>query len=91
MPDAQRPVLSIIVPAYNAEKTLRKCIDSLLDQGDAAIEVIVSDDGSTDNTWSVIREYMEKDPRVKGITSANGGASRARKADGSHLLIPTTM
>lgn len=78
MLDSKGPVLSIIVPAYNAEKTLRRCIDSILDQGDAPIEVIVSNDGSTDHTWAIVQEYMEQDPRVRGITSANGGASSAR-------------
>jgi glycosyltransferase involved in cell wall biosynthesis len=60
MKDKTAPILSIIVPAYNAEKTLHRCIESILDQQHSAeIEIIISNDGSTDNTSAVAEEYRE--------------------------------
>ena len=75
---SNNPILSIIVPAYNAENTLHRCIDSLLDQNDASIEIIISNDGSTDKTWDIVKEYLNKDSRVVGISDTNGGVCKAR-------------
>lgn len=72
------PLLSIIIPAYNAEKTLRRCLDSVLDQGNAKIQVIISNDGSTDDTQNIIEKYAARDSRVIGIRDVNGGLSCAR-------------
>jgi glycosyltransferase involved in cell wall biosynthesis len=78
MKDKTTPILSVIVPAYNAEKTLRRCIDSLLTQGDAPIEIILSNDGSTDNTQQIINEYVQTHPNVSSVYGDNGGLSCAR-------------
>ncbi len=61
------PLVSVLVPARNEEEHLRKCIASLTKQDYRNMEIIVLDDNSTDATWSIIQEFMESDPRVKGI------------------------
>lgn len=57
----QQPLISIIVPVYNMEKYLRKCVDSLLEQTLKEIEVICVNDCSTDSSLSILKEYEEKD------------------------------
>lgn len=71
-------VVSIIVPAYNAEKYLNKCIDSILSQSHRRIEIILVNDGSSDNTGQLFDEYAKKDSRVKVIHTKNEGLSHAR-------------
>lgn len=71
---------TIIVPIYNAEKHLRKCLESIQNQtykGD--YEVILIDDGSTDGSSSICDEYSKKDPRFKTVHKPNGGLVKARK------------
>lgn len=69
---------SVIIPAYNSERTLARCLDSVLRQKFQDYEVIIVDDGSTDKTKSIIESYKLKDSRIIGITKENGGASSAR-------------
>lgn len=71
-------LVSIIVPAYNAEKILPKCLDSILAQTYQSYEVILINDGSKDRTGEVADGYAAKDNRVKVIHKANGGVSSAR-------------
>lgn len=71
-------LISIIVPAYNAEKYIGRCIESILSQTYQNIQVIVVDDGSTDNTSSIIECYSEKDSRVYYIYKDNTGVADAR-------------
>ena len=67
---------SIIVPAYNVEKYIEKCIDSILNQSYKNYEVIVINDGSTDNTLNILnKKYKDK---VKIYSKENGGLSSAR-------------
>lgn len=73
-------MVSIILPAYNAELYLREALESALVQTCRDIEVIVVDDGSTDSTPEIIREFVDRDPRVRTIRQANGGLSAARNA-----------
>lgn len=73
-------LISIIVPIYNTERYLPKCIDSLIAQTYRNIEIILVDDGSSDNCSSICDEYAAKDSRVKVIHKPNGGASSARNA-----------
>ena len=73
-----RPKISIIVPIYNVEKYLNRCIDSLLNQTIKEIEIIAVNDGSTDSSYRVIKEYEKKDQRIKVINKLNGGVSSAR-------------
>ncbi len=70
--------ISVIVPVYKAEKTLRKCVDSILSQTYIQLEVILVDDGSPDNSSVICDQYAEKDSRVKVIHKKNGGVSSAR-------------
>ncbi len=74
------PRVSVIVPAYNAEKYLGRCLDSILAQEQKDFEVIVINDGSTDGTAQVCDEYAAKDSRIKAFHKENGGASSARNA-----------
>ena len=57
--------VSIIVPIYNKEKYLEKCLDSILGQTYRDLEIILVDDGSTDNSLAICQHYAEKDPRIK--------------------------
>ena len=71
--------ISIIIPAYNVEKYIARCLDSLVHQTLQDIEVIVVNDGSTDSTGAIIDSYMEQYPDiVRGFTVQNGGAAEAR-------------
>ena len=70
--------VSIIVPAYNAEKTLHCCVDSILRQSYKNIEIIIVDDGSTDNTFHVATELQKSDSRIVLKKKTNGGVSSAR-------------
>ena len=74
------PEISIIVPVYNTEKYLHRCIDSILAQTFTDFELILVDDGSPDNCPQICDEYAEKDCRVKVIHQENGGLSAARNA-----------
>lgn len=72
--------ISIIVPVYNAEKTLDRCVDSLIRQTYSNTEIILVDDGSKDCSLELCNRYAEKDGRIKVISKANGGVSSARNA-----------
>ncbi|MDY3000932.1 MAG: glycosyltransferase [Romboutsia timonensis] len=72
------PILSIIVPVYNVEKYLRRCLDSLINQHLKEIEIILIDDGSTDRSGIICDEYRKKDNRIFVIHKENGGLSDAR-------------
>lgn len=73
------PRISIIVPVYNVENYLTKCLDSLVNQSYQNIEILVVDDGSKDHSGKIIKEYAEKYPvKIKAFTKENGGLSDAR-------------
>lgn len=72
------PAISVIVPAYNAEKTLNKCLDSIINQTLVDIEIIVVNDGSTDSTEAIVESYMSSDNRIKLISQINQGLGAAR-------------
>ena len=72
------PKLSVIIPVYNAEEYLNKCIDSVLAQTETDLEVILVNDGSKDNSGIICDEYSKKDSRVKVIHQENQGVSSAR-------------
>mgnify|MGYP004453649011 CR=1 FL=1 len=72
------PKISIIVPIYNVEKYLPRCIDSILAQTFTDFELILVDDGSPDNCGKICDEYAKKDNRIKVIHKENGGVSSAR-------------
>lgn len=68
-----QPVVSLLVPIYNVEKYLRECLDSAKSQTLSDIEIICINDGSTDSSPDIIREYMQADSRFKIIDKANSG------------------
>ena len=74
------PSVSIIVPVYNIGKFLPKCIESILGQSFSDFELILVDDGSTDESSSICDYYAGKDGRIKVIHKQNGGLARARNA-----------
>lgn len=72
-------LISIIVPVYNTERDLNKCIDSILNQTHKHLQIILVDDGSTDNSGKICDEYSLKDSRVEVIHQNNSGPMKARK------------
>lgn len=86
------PKISVIVPVYNAERYIKQCLDSVLAQDFADFEIIIVDDGSTDSSFSVSKEYAEKDERIKLFYKENSGPSATRnfalrKADGEYIIF----
>lgn len=71
-------LISVIIPVYNAEKTISKCIDSVLCQTYQDFEILLINDGSPDNSEEVCLKYAESDERVRYIKKENGGVSTAR-------------
>ena len=83
---------SIIIPVYNVDLYLRECLDSVLSQSFADWEAICVDDGSTDNSGEILREYATRDNRIKVVTQPNGGLSAARNtgmkaSSGEYILF----
>ena len=76
----QKNMVSIIVPVYNVEKYIKKCIDSIINQTYQNLEIILVDDGSPDKCGEICEEYSKKDNRIKVIHKENGGLSDARNA-----------
>lgn len=74
------PMVSFIVPVYNTQEFLPRCLDSLLGQTCPDIEIIVVNDGSPDGSAAIIAEYARKDSRVRTVEKPNGGLSSARNA-----------
>ena len=85
--------VSVIMPVFNAEKTMRRSIESVLVQTHRALELIAVDDGSSDASVTILREYAASDPRVRVmLQDANGGVAAARnaglrEASGSHVAF----
>ncbi len=74
------PKVTIVVPVFKVENTIRKCVDSLIMQSLKEIEIVLVDDGSPDKSGTICDEYTAIDDRVKVIHKENGGASSARNA-----------
>jgi glycosyltransferase involved in cell wall biosynthesis len=70
--------VTIIVPVYNTEKYLNRCIDSIIDQSFRDIEILLINDGSEDNSLNILYEYANKDDRIKIVNQENKGLSAAR-------------
>ena len=83
-------LISVIIPVYNVEKYIKRCLDSVIKQTYSKLEIILVDDGSTDNSGEICDEYAKKDERVIVIHKTNGGLSDARnkgieKAKGKYI------
>ena len=84
--------VSIIVPVYNDDLHLDRCLNSILNQTYENIELVIVDDGSTDFTGSIIKKFSEKDSRIKYYYQANSGPSEARNnginnSSGDYILF----
>ncbi|MBE6091229.1 MAG: glycosyltransferase [Clostridium beijerinckii] len=75
-----KDLISVIVPVYNVEKYLPQCIDSILNQTEKNLEIILVDDGSLDNSGKICDEFSKKDDRIVVIHKKNNGLSSARNA-----------
>lgn len=86
----QLPCISVIIPAYNAEKYIEKCIQSIIKQDYRDFEIIIVNDGSTDDTKAICEKYVKLDNRIKLVNTENRGAGSARntgisKASGRYI------
>ena len=86
------PLISVIVPVYNSERSLEYSIKSLIEQTFDNIQIILVNDGSTDNSLELCRQLAEKDSRILVIDKKNGGVSSARnagldKSDGEYITF----
>lgn len=86
------PDFSIIIPIYNSEKTLERCIESALSQTDVELELILIDDGSIDNSFKICKQYAKNDSRIKLIHQENKGLSISRNiglkvATGNYIVF----
>lgn len=77
---SEKPLISIIVPIYNAEDYLLDCLSSIAAQSYKNIEAVLINDGSTDNSYNIAKSFCENDPRFKLISQPNGGVGAARQA-----------
>ncbi len=87
-----KPLISIIVPAYNVEKRLPQCLESILGQTYENLELICVNDGSSDSSGIILQKYADQDKRVKIISQSNQGLSGARNAglnlvDGDYVMF----
>ena len=72
------PLVSILVPVYNAQKTIDRCISSILNQEYRDFELLLLDDGSTDDSGAICDAYAQKDARVRVLHKENSGVSDTR-------------
>jgi glycosyltransferase involved in cell wall biosynthesis len=94
MTASDNPLISVIVPVWNAESLLPRCFDSILAQTYKNLEIILVDDGSTDGSGTICDKYAERDPRVRVIHKANGGYGTAVSAGlaiatGEYFAVPS--
>ena len=69
---------SVIIPVYNAQKTLKRCLDSLLGQAREDVEIILINDGSSDRSGAIIEDYRNRYPNIRAVAQENSGVSAAR-------------
>lgn len=74
----QKDVVSVIIPIYNAQNYLRECVSSIISQTYSNIQIILINDGSTDESWKICKELEKIDSRIIAVTQENGGVSVAR-------------
>ena len=88
----KKPWLSVVIPIYNAQKYLSRCIDSIIEQTYRNFEVLLIDDGSSDNSAQICKEYARKDDRIRYIKKENGGSYQTRifgaqRASGTYITF----
>lgn len=88
----RNPLVSVVVPVYNVEKYIARCIESILNQTHENLELLLVDDGSPDRSGAICDEYAQKDNRIQVFHTPNGGVSRARNvgldhASGEYLMF----
>ena len=76
---ASTPLFSIVIPVYNSAKTIRECLESIVTQSFPDFEVIIVNDGSTDETTEIVKSFSENDPRIKLYSFPNSGVSETRR------------
>lgn len=91
METKNRPWLSVVVPIYNAQRTLKKCVRSILTQSFGDFELLLIDDGSTDGSETICRRFAEEDPRIRYYRKENRGCFQSRiygmeRARGEYIL-----
>ena len=79
-----KPLISFIVPVFNNEATIRNCVDSILNQVDCTVELILVDDGSKDSSYDICKTFVDLNPNVKLIHQENHGVSAARNIGIDH-------
>ena len=84
-------MITVIIPIYNVSKYLKNCLESVINQTYKNLEIICVNDGSTDNSLEILKEYKERDERIIIIDKKNAGVSAARndgieKASGEYLF-----
>ena len=80
----ENPLISVIVPIYNVAPWLPRCLDSIVGQTYKNLEILLIDDGSTDNSLEICQQYAEKDPRIKVIHQENKGLPSTRNTGIEH-------
>lgn len=90
------PTVSVIIPVYNAQEGIKQCIDSLLNQSFTDFEIILINDGSTDNSLEVIKEYADANDFIRVIDKENEGVAKTRNkgiqlAKGNMLSLSIMM
>lgn len=89
---SNQPVVTILLPCYNVEQFLPHCLDSIIKQTYKNLQIVCMDDGSKDNTWHVLQNYVSKDARIEVYHQDNQGVASARnnlldKAKGDYVLF----
>ena len=85
-------IISVIIPVYNVENYIEKCLNSIVNQTYNNLEIIIIDDGSTDNSIAIAEKIAENDKRIRIISQVNQGVSSARNlgldnASGEYILF----
>ena len=76
----KRPLISVLVPVYNIEKYIRHCLESIITQSYPYLQILLVDDGSTDNSGQICEDFARRDVRIRVVHKPNGGLVTARKA-----------
>lgn len=74
----KEPLLSVVIPVYNVEETLAACLDSVTKQSYERLQIIIVDDGSPDDSYSIAKKYVDRDKRIQIVRKKNGGLGAAR-------------